>query len=374
MKIAIISVYARSLVGFRGPLIRSLLISGIEVFALASDYDDVTRSAVSAIGAKPIDISMKRTGMNPFADMRDLWRLIYLLRQLKPDVVLGYYIKPAIFGTIAAWLAHVPRRIPMIEGLGFIFTDDGKSPSIKKIILRFFVSQLYRFALCRAHKVIFLNPDDISDFDRWGICPREKTFDLGGIGVDLHEWSFSPPRTARICFLFIGRLLAEKGIYDFISAARIVKAKYSSVDFIVLGSLDSNLGGISKVQIQTWVDEGLVSWPGEVDVKPWIRQSSVFVLPSYREGVPRSSQEAMAMGRPVITTDVPGCRETVEHGVNGLLVPMRDPAALAGAMLRFIQEPNLIPRMGIESRRIAEERFDVHKVNRRLIEILAFRG
>src|SRR5690606_27454200 len=153
-------------------------------------------------------------------------------------------------------------------------------------------------------------------------------------------------------------------------AARTIKARYPEVRFILLGGLDTNPGGISAAEVHSWVEEGLLEWPGHVNVKPWFEQMSVYVLPSYREGVPRSTQEAMAMGRPVITTDAPGCRETVEHGVNGFLVPPRDVEALVGAMERFIKEPALIETMGKESRRLAEERFDERKVNARLMEFI----
>jgi glycosyltransferase involved in cell wall biosynthesis len=372
LKLAIISVRAASLLGFRGPLIRMLVEKNIEVFALASDYDDSSRAAVTALGAKPIDITLTRTGMNPFEDFLNMLRLARILRRLKPDVSFGYYIKPVIFGTVAAWRAGVPHRVALIEGLGFVFTEDGKPLSIKRKILRIIVSSLYRFALSKAHNVVFLNADDIRDFDRWGIVAQEKSIELGGIGVDLEEWAFTAPQADTPRFLFIGRLLAEKGLHDFIAAARSVKAAHPRAQFIVLGDVDSNPGGIGTAQMQAWVDEGLITWPGHVAVQPWLQACSVFVLPSYREGVPRSTQEAMAIGRPIITTDAPGCRQTVDEGVNGYLVPVRNPEALAHAMLRFIEQPELIAQMGKESRRLAEERFDVHKVNAKLMEILGF--
>jgi glycosyltransferase involved in cell wall biosynthesis len=172
--------------------------------------------------------------------------------------------------------------------------------------------------------------------------------------------------------LFAGRLLREKGVLEFVEAARRIKAKYPETRFIVLGGLDTNPGAIPRKKVEGWVKEGLIEWPGHVaDVRPYLAQASVFVLPSYyREGVPRSIQEAMAMARPIITTDAPGCRETVIQGVNGFLVPVRDVDALVSAMERFINEPELIERMGKESRRIAEERFDVHKINRVLLEAM----
>ena len=368
--IAIISHFAPSLIGFRGPLIRDLVATGAKVYALAPDFDDNLREQVRNLGAEPIDYSLSRTGMNPFRDILDTFRLAALLRRLRPDVTLGYTIKPVIYGTIAAWLARVPRRLAMIEGLGYLFTPSGGNASKRKVFLQTIVRHLYKYSLAKAEHVFFLNPDDLKEFVDGGLVARSKAVKLGGIGVDLDEWPVVPPARKPVTFLLAARLLREKGICEYVEAARTIKARYPEVRFILLGGLDTNPGGISRDEIRAWVEEGVVEWPGHVPVKPWFAQASVYVLPSYREGVPRSTQEAMAMGRPVITTDAPGCRETVEHGVNGFLVPPRDVEALVGAMERFIKEPALIETMGKESRRLAEERFDVRKVNARLMEFI----
>ena len=169
--------------------------------------------------------------------------------------------------------------------------------------------------------------------------------------------------TEPITFLLVARMLREKGIEQFAEAAKKVKERHPETLFILLGGLDNNPGTISIENVNEWVKEGVLEWHGHVQVQPWMRQASVFVLPSYREGVPASTQEAMAMGRAIITTDVPGCRETVVDGQNGFLVPVRDANALAQAMLRFVENPELIVRMGQRSRQIAEEKYDVHKVN-----------
>ena len=168
----------------------------------------------------------------------------------------------------------------------------------------------------------------------------------------------------------IARLLREKGIFEYVEAARAVKCQYPQARFILLGGLDPNPGALSREKAQSWVDERVVEWPGHVAVRPWLEQASVYVLPSYREGVPRSTQEALAMARPVITTDVPGCRETVIEGDNGFLVPVRDTKALAAKMVTFIENPTLIARMGKRSRELAEKRFDVHKINAELVRII----
>lgn len=373
-RLVIISNQAFSLVNFRGYLIREFVAAGVEVYALAPDYDDRFRSDVRSLGAVPMDYSLSRTGMNPLRDGLDLLRLMCLLRRIGPDASLGYFIKPVIYGTIAAWLAGVPRRFALIEGLGYVFTESGSKESRRRVILRRAVSLLYRAALKRTERTFFLNDDDISEFVGRRIINQSKAVKLGGIGVDLDEWPPLPPNLEPLTFLLAARLLREKGIAEYAEAARRVKKLHPDVHFVLLGSLDPNPGGFSRVEVERWVDEGLLQWPGHVDVKPWLAQTSVYVLPSYREGVPRSTQEAMAMGRPVLTTDAPGCRETVEHGRNGFLVPVRDSAALAEAMLRFIEQPELIKRMGAESRCLAEEKFDVHKINAVMLQAMGITG
>jgi glycosyltransferase involved in cell wall biosynthesis len=171
-------------------------------------------------------------------------------------------------------------------------------------------------------------------------------------------------------FLLVARLLREKGILEYVEAARLVKAKYPKVRFILLGALDVNPSSLTQKELDSWVSEGLLEWPGHVAVQPWLTQTSVFVLPSYREGLPRSTQEAMAMARPVITTDVPGCRETVIENVNGFLVPARDSAALAQAMFKFVEQPDLVGPMGQQSRLMAEMYFDGQQKTQDLISIL----
>lgn len=366
----IVTSQAFSMVNFRGPLIRDLVEAGVQVHALAPDYDDELRQKVLELGARPVDFRLTRTGMNPVRDGVDTLRLAALLRRLRPDVALGYFIKPVIYGTLAAWLAGVPQRVAMIEGLGYVFTVSGDRQTWKRKLLRTLVGGLYRFALARAQKVIFLNGDDLAEFVQAGFVHEAKAVKLGGIGVELADWPLAPPATQPVTFLLAARLLREKGIVEYAEAARQVKVLHPEVRFILLGGLDPNPGGMSQSEVQTWVNEGILEWPGHVAVRPWLAQASVFVLPSYREGVPRSTQEAMAMGRAVITSDAPGCRETVDEGVNGFLVPVRDVPALTNAMLRFVEDPVLIGTMGRESRRLAEIRFDVRTINARLLKIL----
>lgn len=364
-KVCIIGNQAFSLLNFRGPLIAEMLARGVRVFAFAPDYDDDTRSQVRAFGAEPIDFSLSRVGMNPIRDCIDMLHLALLLRKIKPDFTLTYFAKPVIYGTLAAWMVRVPRRFAMIEGLGYAFTSgEGKTPLRRRVLSRV-VGLLYDIALKRADGVFFLNRDDIEVFlDRRLIDPGRVIL-LGGIGVNLDEWLPAPPVSKPITFLLAARLLREKGIIEYAQAAKLIKEKHPDTRFVLLGGLDANPGSLSFNDVQQWVTDGILEWPGHVqNVSAWMAQASVFVLPSYREGVPRSTQEALAMARPIITTDAPGCRETVIEGNNGFLVPIRDVGALASAMERFILKPELIDKMGRASRRIAEERFDVNKINK----------
>lgn len=310
--------------------------------------------------------------MNPLRDVVDMLRLVVLLRQLKADMTLAFAFKPVIYGTLAAWLAQVPLRFATIEGLGYVFSPTKGAERLKRKMLKAVVVLLLAVALHRAEGVFFLNKDDLVELTERHILPPPKAILLGGIGVDLSEWAVAPPVTKPVTFLLAARLLREKGVIEYARAAKLIKQRHPRTRFILLGSLDTNPGALSRREIEEWTADGTLEWPGHVpDVRPWLAQTSVFVFPSYyREGVPRITQEAMAMARPVITTDAPGCRETVIDGKNGFLVPVRNAGALADAMERFILQPGLIDRMGRASRSIAEERFDVQDVICRMYRVL----
>ena len=368
-RFALISPFAPSLPAFRGHLIRTLVSRGIEVAVLAPDFTPGLKEEIRRMGARPVDYFLERTGINPVHELRAILSLVRALRETKADALLGYTHKPAVYGLFAGALAGVPFRHALITGLGYAFTRD-ENQGARQRLIRACMWALYRTALPGASRVFFQNRDDLADFESMGLIAPGQAAVSGATGVDLLEWGASPARTRPVTFTLAGRLLKEKGVREFAEAARMVKGRHPGAEFLLLGGLDSNPGGIPEHTVRQWVDEGVLEWPGVVsDMKGCLARTSVYVLPSYyREGVPRSTQEAMAAARPVITTDVPGCRETVLDGVNGFLVPPRDPDALARAMERFILEPALIERMGLESRRLAEERFDADKINPRLVE------
>ena len=373
-KIILIGTAASSVLGFRANLIKALLEQQYIVYAFVSEYTEKELEKVAALGAIPITYQLKRGGLNPLTDVKATYELSKKIKQIAPDLVFSYFAKPVIFGTLAAKMAGVPKIIGMLEGLGYTFTDQPKGLSKKIKLIKGVQILLYKAALPQLDKLIFLNSDDSKDLlDKYNINVKQTEI-LGGIGLDLQEYAYEPVENIElpINFIFVGRLLKEKGIHDFIAAAQIIKKKYPATQFTVLGAIDaSNLGALKKAELDKLISLDIVNYPGQVDnVKEWIANSHVFVLPSYREGVPLSTQEAMAIGRAVITTDVPGCRETVVDGVNGFLVQKWNPQALAEKMTYFIENPEQVAIMGHESYKIAQEKFDANEVNERLLAIL----
>lgn len=370
--IALIGTTGSSFYGFRADLIRKLVKEQQQVYAFTSEYTDSCLDQIKALGAIPVTYQLSRGGLNPFADIASVLELTRKIKQIKPDVVFSYFAKPVIYGTLAAKRAKVPLIIGMLEGLGYTFTEQPTGQNFKTKLIRNIQVLLYRLAFPYLDQMIFLNPDDHKDLIEAYRLKVAKVHILGGIGLDLSQYPYSLITHDSINFLFIGRLLKEKGIFEFIEAIRIVKKKYPQAQFTVLGAIDfQNMGALKQETLDQLIQEKLFEYPGHVTrVHDWIRASSVFVLPSYREGIPRSTQEAMAIGRPVITTDVPGCRETVIDGVNGFLVAKWDAQALADKMCYFIEHPEQVNIMGRESNKIALERFDVNKVNKKLFSIM----
>ena len=294
-------------------------------------------------------------------DVRTVRALTALYREIQPDVVLTYTIKPVIYGSLAARLAGVPRVCSMITGLGYSFgTTTWRQRALNPI-----VRSLFRLALARNEIVFFQNPDDLRQFVESGLANDHQAVLVNGSGIDLAHFSVAPLPEGAPVFLLSARLIWEKGVGEYVEAARTLKAEYPAARFRLLGPLDPNPAAVSRAQLDAWRAEGVIEYLGFADdVRPAIAAASVFVLPSsYREGTPRSVLEALAMGRAVITTDAPGCRETVKRGENGFLVPTKDSRALADAMETFLRDPGLVRRMGARSRAIAEEKYDVHLVN-----------
>ncbi|MEE2602365.1 MAG: glycosyltransferase family 4 protein [Pseudomonadota bacterium] len=359
----LVASFPDSLIKFRGPLIEALLSAGCEVHVAVPDLDPYSDIAtqLNARGVQVHDIPLQRTGMNPLKDLSALSALRKLMRQIRADYVLGYTIKPVIYGSLAAWMAGVTNRFALITGLGYAFT--GEATGLRKL-LRMLIQQLYRFSLSRNRLVFFQNPDDEALFREFSLLkPAIPSRVVNGSGVDVAEYTVAalPEKPS---FLLIARLLGDKGVREYAQAAAQVKQRYPGVTFRLVGWIDDNPDAISQAELDAWIAGGTIEFLGKLsDVRPAISDSSVYVLPSYREGTPRTVLEAMAMGRAVITTDAPGCRETVVHGDNGYLVPVQDVSALAAAMIKLVESPARVTAMGARSRQMAEDKYDVHKVN-----------
>ena len=366
--ILVVGGHARSLVNFRAPLLKALRDCGYRVVAAApSLMDDLsTVDALARLGIHCRDVRISRTGLNPLADAQALLGLVGLMRREQPRVFLGYTAKPAIFGTIAARIARVPSRYALITGLGYAFTAGGGG---LRAFVRGALSRLYRLAFARATKVFFQNSDDAELFAELGLLPAAlPVVIVNGSGIDLQRFEPAPFPRFPFKYLLIARLVSAKGIREYAEAAAAIRKRDPTIEFHLVGGLDSNPDAIPGEEVERWHSDRVLVWHGEVsDVRPHIAASHVYVLPSYREGTPRSVLEAMAMGRPIITTDAPGCRETVTDGVNGFLVPPQTVEPLVEAMERFIREPSLIEQMGARSLEIVRSKYDVKKVNAHML-------
>ncbi len=370
MRILILASYAPSLINFRLDLIRDLKATGHEVIAAAPGQDvDVARE-LSTVGVRYESIELDRIGVNPLRDLRSLLGLMRLFRRTRPDLVLAYTIKPVVYGLLAARLSGVRRRFGLITGLSYALMG-GDDP--KRRLLKGLTVWLYRRALVGAEAVLFQNASDLAAFTENGIThPGLKTAVVDGSGVNLERFAKAPLPDGAPVFLLMARLLADKGVREYVEAARRLKRDHPDWRFQILGPLDITPTAIGQSEIDAWQQEGVIDYLGATkDVRPYLQACTSFVLPSYYpEGLPRSILEAMAIGRAIITTDHPGCRETVTEGVNGYLVPAGEISPLAEAMASLGAEAGLLRAFGKASRAIAERRFDVRLVNQDILRIL----
>jgi glycosyltransferase involved in cell wall biosynthesis len=366
--IVILGAKPRSLINFRGDLISSLVQAGHRLTAMSAPAEDEIVQEVEQLGASFRSYPVNRRGQSPMQDLRTMLALRRDFADLKPDIVLAYTIKPVIWGGLALRRHKHVSFFALITGLGFAF--QGQSLA-RKAITRM-VSRLYRAALARSEKVIFQNTDNRNAFVQRGIVDPEKCRIVPGSGVNTDRFVFAPLPSSAPVFLSIGRLLKEKGFREFAQAARLVKEEYPKARFQILGGEDPSSDGISLKEIKEWEDQGLVEYLGVTDdVRPYLAACHVYVLASYYgEGLPRTIIEAMAVGRSVITTDNVGCRETVEEGKNGFLVPVKDGLALAERMKWFLQHLEKMEKMGRESRRMVEDRFNVQIINEQMMNIM----
>jgi len=377
-KIVVIGGYGDSLHNFRGNLLKALTARNHTVIACAPAASARTKQFLESASVEYNDIPLKRTSLNPLADISTIITLARVLDKKRPDVVFGYTIKAIIYTGLVLGLLNMatltrkqPKFIALITGLGSVFIPK-KNQNLKEKLLPIFVKILYRWSLSQAECVIFQNPDDQKYFQEHEIVKKGKNLAcVAGSGIDFEL--FKPhPISPQPTFLMVARLLGDKGVREYVQAARYVRQSYPKARFQLAGGLDENPTSVSAKELEGWVHERVIQYLGELeDVQPALAECRFYVLPSYREGMPRSVLEAMAMGRPILTTDVPGCKETVQPGKNGFLVPPRDWQALAQAMVLLLNQTEAETlKMAHESLVLAKEKFDVRLINSELVKIL----
>lgn len=359
MKIAILYNTSEYLVRFRTELMQALIEAGNEVVAITPR--DRSSELLLELGVRWREWKLNATSLHPIHDLRSIRELRRILKEEKPCTVMAFTIKPVLYGSLVARWLGVPRIVSMIAGMGSMFgADEGWKRALVPL-----VNIGYRWAMRCNQRVLFQNDEDMNLFiDKRFIRP-DQAERINGSGVNLDQFVPVERPFRKGSFLLVARMLESKGVRQFCEAAGVLKIRFPEARFLLVGPIGEGSGAISAREIADWEAQGIIEYLGEqADVRPVLASTEVFVLPTfYFEGVPRSILEALAMGKPIITTDWRGCRDTVVPGVNGFLVPPRDPVALASAMSRFLEEPALSAPFGEASRRIAEKKFDVAVVN-----------
>lgn len=352
------------LYNFRLPLARELRERGNEVILLSPP--GAFHHLLQENGFHWVSFPLSRRGVNPLMELLTLWRLFRIYQQIKPEVVHHFTIKPVIYGSLAAHVLGIRQIINSITGLGHLFIDAGLGTRIT----RGFAKMLYR--LCLRHtQVIFENPEDRDTFIQNHLLESRQAHIVLGAGVDVKRFKPSPYKNDIPLVLFAGRLLITKGVLEFVRAAQYFKQKDSKARFAIVGSPDpGNPASISSDHIDAWIRSGVVeAWGWQDDMPSVLAKADIFCLPSYREGVPSVLLEACAAGLPIITTDVPGCRDVVVNNVNGLLVPPQDPQALVTAMEKLVDNPTLRDKMGKMGRQIALDNFSLDKTIEQILSV-----
>ena len=369
--ILIITSYGPSLNNFRLSLIKKILSRGHRV-SVVSPKDNFSNNLQKVLKNLNVNINfykLSRTSLNLFKDLKSIFEIHKIIKNSRPNIVISYTVKPVIYTGLILKCFKKISYYPLITGLGYAFID---RKSFKHKIIKYLISKLYNEGLKRSAKIIFQNRDDKSLFYKLKIIKNKNLpVIVNGSGVDLNFYPLSNLPSKPI-FLMISRLLVDKGVREYVEAAKIVHSYFPNVTFQLAGNLDENPSAITAQELQSWIDEGNIEYLGEKkSVKSILKSCKYYVLPSYREGMPRSVLEALSTGRPIITTDVPGCRETVIHKKNGLLVPVKDPAALANAMISLLEESEeAIKKMALESYLLAKNKFEIGKVNKSMLNIM----
>jgi glycosyltransferase involved in cell wall biosynthesis len=368
-KIIFVANAAFTITNFRNELIKSLKDKNYEVIVACPPFCPLSGNinaseSLKKIGVVHYPIHLSRSGTNPISEIKLFISLANLFKTEQPDIVLNYTIKPTIYGSLAAKIFSNAKIYSTITGIGYLFT----SRSFKSKLLGLIIKSQYYVALKTNNIVFFQNNDDLTLFKKKGFLNNVKTKIINGSGVNLDEFKTLKSSKETNSFIMIARILKDKGVLEYIEAARSVKKNFPNTKFTLLGPLDDNPESFSLTDIESWQNEGVIDYvSAQKNVRPFLAKSQVFVLPSYREGTPRSVLEAMAMEMPIITTNAPGCKETVVDGKNGFLVEVKNTVQLANAMEKFILEKDLVSKMGAVSLKIAQEKYDVNIVNQSIL-------
>lgn len=357
--VAVLSSHTPSLFWFRMDMMEEFLARGWKVYALANEDGDSWKEKFEEHGILYRQIHVQRNGMNPLQDFKTFWSIKRQLADIRPDKIFAFQAKTIIYGGIAAGSLGIREFYPLIAGMGSIFLNN----DLRTRLVRGIVSTEYRLALRHCPAIFFQNRDDEALFRDNGIIRNQKIVMLHGSGVSIER--FQPtPLPERPTFLCIARLIRDKGIMEYLEACRMIHKVHPEVRCLLVGPYDTNPSAVTPSDLEAYIQDGSVEFFGPAEnVRPYYAQSSVFVLPSYREGTPKTNLEAMACARPVITTNAPGCKETVLDGENGFLVPVRDSMAVFEKMLWMIDHPEDLSEMGLRGRKLAEELYDVHTVD-----------
>lgn len=356
-----------TLAHFRLELMQQIQAKGYEVVACSPVENNELVSRITEKGIRFLPIWHKHASINPFSHFSTYFAIAQIIKTYKPEYVLSYTLKLVVIGSYLAKRYNTPFIASMITGLGFVYSGE----SFKQRLLQFLLNRMLKHTLSCNKAVIFQNPDDAKQFMDQDIVEAGKVSVVNGSGINIEEYK-PLPYPESCSFILVSRLLHEKGISEYVEAAKVIKLKYPYVKFYLVGKHYQSPSSIDKVELNVWIQSGVIDYLGELnDIKPAIAQASVFVLPTYyREGTPRAILEAMAMARPVITTDMPGCRETVANGENGYLIPPKNTQALIEAMQNFIERPEWIVLMGSASRKLAESKYDVRLINTAILQAL----
>lgn len=366
MKIAVLSSHTSSLFWFRMDMMKDFIENGHIVIALGSEPETKWKEKFEEYNIDYGQLYVERNGMNPLKDLKTLRFLYTFMKKERPDKVFAYQAKTVVYGSIAAKLTGVSEVYPLIAGLGSIFRGEGFKNKIVKTIMK----MEYWVACKCSKKVFFQNQDDKNEFIQNGLVKDKKTVIINGSGVDLEK--FKPTQLPEEpAFLYIGRLIKDKGIMEYLEACKEIKDKFPKVRCLLVGPFDSNPSALKPDELKPYIENGVIEYFGEqTDVRPFISQCSTYVLPSYHEGTPKTVLEAMAMGRSIITSDAPGCRETVIEGLNGFLVEVKNIKGLTKKMEYLISNREICKKMGRESEKIAREKYDVKVVNQSIIQTM----